>query len=84
MDSNIWLRILRYLGAFLYYIAYPIVLLLWSLLSLLMSLLGIFSAPFLYVGRVIFYVISAPFRFLAKFEVSLMVLVREYHGLIVG
>lgn len=84
MDSNVWLLILRYSGALLYFIAYPVVLLLWSLLSLLLSLLGILSAPFLYVARVMFYVIGAPFRFLAKFEVSLMVLVREYHGLIVG
>lgn len=71
-DSNVWLRILRYSGTLLYYIVYPIILLLWSLLSLLLSLLGILSAPFVYIGRLIVYVIGAPFRFLAKFEVSLM------------
>lgn len=72
MNSNVWLRVLRYLGALLYYIVYPIVLLLWSLLSLLLSLLGILSAPFIYIGRLILYIIGAPFRFLAKFEVSLV------------
>ena len=70
MDSNVWLRILQYSGALLYYIVYPIILL-WSLLSLLLSLLGILSAPFVYIGQLIVYVIGAPFRFLAKFEVSL-------------
>ena len=72
MDSNVWLRILRYSGTVVYYIVYPIILLLWGLLSLLLSLLGILSAPFVYVARLILYVIGAPFRFLAKFEVSLM------------
>ena len=72
MHSNAWLRILRCSGTLLYYIVYPIILLLWSLLSLLVSLLGILSAPCVYVARLILYVISAPFRFLAKFEVSLM------------
>lgn len=72
MDSNVWLRILRYSGTLLYYIVYPVILLLWSLLSLLLSLLGILSAPFVFVARLILYVIGALFRFLAKFEVSLM------------
>lgn len=84
MDSNVWLRILRYSGALLYYIVYPIILVLWSLLSLLFSLLGMVSAPFVYVGQVLFYVIGAPFRFLAKLEASIVLLVRDYRGLIVS
>ncbi|EEA18926.1 hypothetical protein PMAA_011980 [Talaromyces marneffei ATCC 18224] len=68
MDSNIWLRISRHLGTLLYYIVYPVILLLWSLSSLLLSLFGTILAPFVYVGGVSLYVIGAPFRFLAKFE----------------
>lgn len=81
MDSNIWLRISRHLGTLLYYIVYPVILLLWSLSSLLLSLFGTILAPFVYVGGVSLYVIGAPFRFLAKFEVSLVLLVRSYRGL---
>jgi hypothetical protein len=80
-DSNVWLRILWYSGVLVYYLVYPIILLLWSLLSLLLSFLGIISAPFVYIGRAIFYVIGAPFRFLAKFEVNLVLLERGYRSL---
>lgn len=74
VDSNVWFRILQYSGVLVYYLVYPIILLLWSLLSLLLSLLRIISAPFVYVARVVFYMIGAPFRILAKFEVSLTII----------
>lgn len=84
MGSNVWLRILRHVGALLYYTVYPFILLLWYLLSLLLSLLGILLAPVLYIGQLVIYLIGATFRFLAKFEVSLMLLARYYRGLIMS
>ena len=81
VNANVWLRIIQHSGTLLYYIVYPIFVLTWSLLSLLLSFLGILLAPFVYIGRVIFYIIGAPFRFWAKFEVSLVSVVRNYRGL---
>lgn len=81
VNANVWLRIIRHSGTLLYYIVYPIIVLTWNLLSLLLSFLGILLAPFVYIVQVISYVVGAPFRFLAKFEVSLVSVVRNYRGL---
>lgn len=69
--SNGWRHVLRMTGLLLYYLVYPVLILLWKLLSLLFLLLTTILAPFIYAGQAVLYIAGAPLRLLAKFEVRM-------------
>jgi hypothetical protein len=66
MDASTWQLAWRSSTALLYYLTYPIFL----LVKAILGILAIISTPFVYLGKTLLDWGLAPFRILAKFEVS--------------